>query len=331
MRPTCCAAVTSVLCLAAPALAAPLVTSDSDCPSAVNVMARLTGLWSGDDPVSAAAHIRVGLGQMTVDLVSEHEPVVNRSLPAEPDCEARAQAAALVIAAWLGSRPSGPLGEVEPATAPPIGLASLRAPRPSSPVQPPAPTHTAQLSRSAQSPAPAQPPSLAPPRLSLGIGAFASVDARGGSAVLSAEVGWMRLVGRVGAGAGLSLPLPREMAVGQGQARWWRPVLALGLRVPLSEGIWIVQGSVGPALGLLVVVGSGFPQNHTDAVVCFGATAGFRLARRSRGRAFWAELRGLLWPAAQNIRNDVPGAAPHLEAVPRVEADLGLGVSFGAF
>jgi hypothetical protein len=308
MKPACLVVVGSALGLAAPALAAPLATSDSDCPSAADVTARLAGLWSGDNPASAAAHIRVELGQMTVDLVSEGEPAVSRILPAEPDCESRAQAAALVIAAWLDSRPSGPLGEVEPATSPPLERAGLRAPE-----------------------AIEQPASPAPPRVFLGIGGLASVDARGAGAVLSAEAAWLRLSGRVGLGAGLSLPLPREMAVGQGKARWWRPVLALALRVPLTEGTWAFDAGVGPAFGLLVVAGSGFPQNHTDAVGSWGATAVLRLARRSRGRAYWADLRGLLWPAAQNIRNDVPGAAPYLEAVPRIEAQLGLGFSFAVF
>jgi len=302
--------VASALWLAAPALAAPLVTSDSDCPSAADVTTRLAGLWSGNSSASAMAHIRVEVGQMTVDLVSESEPAVSRTLPTEADCESRAQAAALVIAAWLDSRPSGPLGEVEPAAAPPFELATVRAPTPIA------------------SPLPSPPPPPLPSRFFLGVGGLASLDSRGGGAILSTEAAWLRLVGRVGLGVGLSFPLPREMAVGQGKARWWRPVVALALRIPLAEGTWIVEGGIGPALGLLVVAGSGFSQNHTDAVASWGATVGFRLARRSRGRTTWADLRGLLWPAAQNIRNDVPGSVPHLEALPRIEAQLGLGFSF---
>jgi hypothetical protein len=307
MRPTQYVTALSALCLAAPALAAPLVTSDSECPSADHVTARLAGLWSGDNPASATASIRVGLGRLTIDLISEGEPAVSRSLPAEPDCEARAQAAALVIAAWLDSRP-GPLGEVESVPVPPLELASLRVPKPK--VQPPLPV---------------------PPRLFLGIGALAFVDTRGAGAVLSPEAAWLRLVGRVGLWAGLWLPSPRKMTVDPGTARWWRPVLALGLRVPFTEGTWIAEGGIGPAFGLLVVSGSGFTQDHTDWAPSFGATVGFRLARLSRGRAYWAELRGLLWPAVQNIRSDVSGSVSHYEAVPRIEGQLGLGFSFSVF
>ncbi len=310
MRRATYAVALGALCLAAmPVLAAPLVTSDSDCPSAGEVAAHLAGLWSGASPASVAAHVRVEVGQMTVELVSEGEPAASRSLPTEPDCESRAQAAALVIAAWLDT-----------VTADPLGLAVPVAIPPAVPTVP-------------QVPAPVVEMSLAPlPRLLLDLGAFASGDARGAGAGLSGEAAWLRLAGRFGLSAGLWFPLPREMSVGQGTARWWRPVLALALRVPLTQGSWILDGGVGPAFGLLVVAGSGFDQNHTDVASSWGATAGLRLAHRSRSKwAYWAELRGLLWPAAQNIRNDVSGSAPRLAALPRIEAQLGLGFSFAIF
>jgi hypothetical protein len=295
------------LCLAAmPASAAPLVTSDSDCPSAAEVATRLAGLWSGDNPVSATAHIRVQAGQMAVDLASESEPATSRILPAEPDCESRAQAAALVVAAWLDSMPADPLGRVASVAVLSVDPASLRTPI-------------------AEKPLPAQ------SRSSLGVGALAALDARGTGAVLSGEAAWTRLAGRFGLAAGLSLPLPREMDVGSGTARWWRPVLALALRAPLTEGAWILDGGIGLAFGLLVVAGSGFYYDHTDVAASWGATAGLRLAHRSRSKwVYWAELRTLLWPAAQNIRSDAAdGKTLNLAALPRIEGQLGLGFSFG--
>jgi hypothetical protein len=298
----------SALCLAAtPAAAAPLVTSDSDCPSAAEVTTRLTGLWSGDNPVAAAAHIRVQGGQMAVELASESEPATSRILPAESDCGSRAQAAALVIAAWLDSMPADPLGRVEPVALLSVEPASLRAPI-------------------AETPLPAQ------PRFSLGVGALAALDAQGAGAVLSGETAWARLAGRFGLAAGLSAPLPRKMDVGKGTARWWRPVLVLALRAPLTQGAWILDGGLGPAFGLLVVAGSGFRPNNTDVAVSWGATAGLRLAHRSRSKwAYWAELRTLLWPAAQNIRSDAAdGKTLNLAALPRIEVQLGLGFSFGS-
>jgi len=295
------------LCLAAtPAAAAPLVTSDSDCPSAAEVTTRLTGLWSGDNPVAAMAHVRVQGGQMAVELASESEPATSRILPAESDCGARAQAAALVIAAWLDSMPADPLGRVEPVALLSVEPASLRAPI-------------------AETPQPAQPPFL------LGVGALAAFDAEGAGVVLSGETAWTRLVGRFGLAAGLSAPLPRKTDVGSGSARWWRPVLALEMRVPLTQGAWILEGGLGPALGLLVVAGNGFHPNNTDVAVSWGATAGVRLAHRSRSKwAYWAELRALVWPAAQNIRSDAAdGKTLNLAPLPRIEGQLGLGFSFG--
>jgi hypothetical protein len=203
--------------------------------------------------------------------------------------------------------PADPLGRVEPVALLSVEPASLRAPI-------------------AETPLPAQ------PRFSLGVGALAALDAQGAGAVLSGEAAWTRLAGRFGLAAGLSAPLPRKMDVGSGSARWWRPVLALEMRVPLTQGAWILEGGLGPAFGLLVVAGSGFRPDNTDVAVSWGATAGVRLAHRSRGKwAYWAELRTLLWPAAQNIRSDVEGSkTPILAALPRIEGQLGLGFSFGS-
>ena len=300
----------SALCLSAwPAAAAPVVTSDSDCPSVAEVNARLADLWSSDNPAPVAARIRVAGAQLVVELASENEPATTRILPADPECPTRAQAAALVIAAWLDTRTLDPLGL-------PVEVASP----------------TARLAEP-QIAAPAGETLVASPRrFLLGAGAFASLDAQGAGAILAGEAAWLRLVGRFGLQAGLSLPLPREMALGPGKSRWWRPVLTLGLQVPLREGPWVVAMNAGPAMGLLLVAGAGFDQDHTDVTLSWGASAGLQLARR-RGRAgaYWAELRGLLWPGAQNIRDDVVGATPRLAALPRVEGHLGLGFSFALF
>jgi hypothetical protein len=301
-----CAVGLGALCVAAtPAWAAPEITSDSDCPSAPEVVARLTGLLSGNNPVaSGAAHIRVQEGRMIVELAGEGEAAASRILPAETDCHLRAQAAALVIAAWLDNMPADPPEQAESVPALAIEPSSLRVPVAAN-------TTTEQ------------------PRFSLGAAAFASIDTQGPGALLSVEAVWRNLAGRFGLATGLSLPLPRETSVGQGKARWWRPVLALILRAPLIQGAWILDAGVGPVFGLLVVAGSGFDQNRTDVAASWGATAGLRLAHRNRSKwVYWTELRTFLWPAAQNIRNDVQGSEAKLAALPGIEVHLGLGCSF---
>ena len=296
----------SALCAAWPAAAAPLVTSDSDCPSTADVQARLAGLWSADSPAAVSAHVRVEGAQLLVELMGENEPTTTRSLPAESECASRAQAAALVIAAWLDTMAADPLG--------------LPVPLPAQPSDPQVRT------------TPREPPLPRPPRLLLAVGAFASLDPQGVGAVLSGEATWLRLLGRFGLQAGLSLPLPREMAVGQGSSTWWRPVLALQLRVPLAESTWALEAGAGPALGLLLVAGNGFDQNNKDMAISWGAMGGLRLAHRSgRAGAIWAELRALAWPGAQHIRAEVTGADPRLAALPRLEGHLGLGFTFAAF
>jgi hypothetical protein len=303
-----CVVGLGALCVAAtPAWAAPVITSDSDCPSVPEVVARLTGLLSGNSPgTSGAAHIRVQAGQMVVELAGEGEPAASRILPAEADCHSRAQAAALVIAAWLDNMPADSQAQAESVPALAIEPASLHAQSPVTEAAPPAPS-----------------------RFSLGAAVFASIDTQGPGAVLSAEAAWKRLAGRLGLATALSLPLPRDTNVGQGKARWWRPVLALALRAPLTKGTWILDAGAGPVFGLLLVAGNGFQQNRTALAVSWGATAGFRLAHRNRSKwVYWTELRTFLWPSAQNIRNDVQGSAAKLAALPRIEVHLGLGCSF---
>jgi hypothetical protein len=293
-----------VLAVASPALAAPVVTSDSECPSAAEVTAQVANLWLGEPATSVAAHIRLNGEQMLIDLASDNEPVVTRGLPLESDCRSRAQAAALVITAWLDT-----------VSADPVGLP---------PMVPPGPVR-------ASSPRAAQTPPRSVPRMLLGAGGYASMDDQGAAALLSGEAVWPRLAGWLGFRAGLSFPLPRTMAVGQGRSRWWRPVLDLGVILPLHEGTWNLTASAGPALGLLVVAGKDFDRNQSDVVLSWGALVGIRLGyARARGSSVWAELRGLLWPGVQSIRNDVMGTAPRESALPRVEGHLGLGFSFTA-
>jgi hypothetical protein len=308
MKRATCAVGFCALCMAAtPALATPVITSDSDCPAAAEVVARLAGLLTGNNPVvSGAAHVRVQEGTMLVELAGEGEPAAIRILPADADCHVRAQNAALVIAAWLDNLPADSLVQADSVPALAMAPNDLRTPvsANTSPTQ---------------------------PRFSLGAAAFASIDAQGPGAVLSVEAAWRNLAGRFGLATGLLFPLPRETSVGLGKARWWRPVLALALRAPLTQGAWSLNAAVGPIFGLLAVAGSGFDQNRTDLAVSWGATAGLRLARRSGSKwAYWAELRTLLWPAAQHIRNNVQGADPKLADLPRIEAQLGLGCSFGS-
>lgn len=287
-----------------PAFAAPALTSDSECPSAAEVTAHIANLWRGERALSGAAHIRQDGARLHIDLAGEDEPVVTRSLPVDADCRSRAQAAALVIAAWLDT-----------ANADLIGLAAPL---------PPTPTPASDPLR------PTSPPSA--PQLMLGLGGFASVDSGGAGALLAPEAAWLRLLGQMGLRAGLSFPLPRTMTVGYGSSRWWRPGLDVGMVLSLNQGPWNLWASAGPVLGLLVVTGKGFDENHTDVVLSWGALAGLRLSRtRPGGGAVWAELRGLLWPWAQSIRNEVMGSPWRESALPRLEGHLGLGFSYAVF
>jgi hypothetical protein len=290
--------------LAFPALARanPTVTSDSECPSADAVTAALAGLLPPGGPVSAQARIRTLDDHQEVAFSSEGEPAHSRELPQDPDCGARAQAAALIIAAWMDAMPVGALSLPEVAVA------------------------TAQPADSL----PAEDPSTASERRQVwpGLGVLGMIDTVGANLGLTGEVGVEHVVGGLGLAAALSAALARDVSVGQGSARWWRPAMELQVRLPVLPEDWNVEASLGPAVGLIILQGRGYDRNSKDVASCWGAGAGLRSSRTWGRTRLWIEARARLWPETQKIRNEVKDAPlPRTQELPHWEGYLSLGFS----
>jgi hypothetical protein len=290
--------------LAFPAFARanPTVTSDSECPSADEVTTALAGLLPAGGPAHAMAQIRTLDDHQEVAFSSEGEPAHSRELPQEPSCEARAQAAALIIAAWMDAMPAGALGppDVTVPTAPPAG---------STPAQDPD-TDSGQRS------------------VWLGLGALGMLDAVGVKGGLAGEASFERLVGNLGLAVALSGALAREVSVGQGTARWWRPALAADVRLPILTHGWNLEASLGPVIGMVVLHGRGHDRNSNDVARSWAVGAGLRSSRTWGRTRLWIELKTRLWPETQRIRNEVQDAPlPRTQRLPPWEGTLGLGFS----
>lgn len=300
------ASLTCLILLAVPRFgrAAPSVTSDSECPSASAVSAGLVGLLPSGDPVFAVANIRTLGDRQVVELSSEGEPVGRRELPPQADCQTRALDAALIIAAWLDAMPARSFE-------PPDVTASAPPPHDKTSAVPPTDEE--------------------PHRVWVGLGLLGMLDAVGANMGMTAEVAIERVVGSLGLAAATSAALARDVTVGQGTARWWRPALQAALRLPLLDDDWNLEASLGPILGLIVLQGRGYDQNRKDVVSSWGAGAGLRSARTWGRAQLWFELSGRFWPERQRIRNEVQDTkTTRTEELPRWEGYFGLGFSLAA-
>jgi hypothetical protein len=276
----------------------PSVTSDSGCPSAAAVTAGLAGLLPGNDPGVAVASIVTQDDRQLVKLSSEGEPVGSRELPRQPDCQTRALDAALIIAAWLDAMPARTF---EPAEA---------------------------VSPERRKPEPESDEDEHPARLWVGLGVLGMLDPMGANLGLTAEFAVDQAVGPFGLAVATSAALARDVSVGQGTARWWRPALQAALRLPFAAGDWTLEASAGPVFGLIVLQGRGYDENSKDVVTSWGAGAGLRSQHTWERCRLWVELGGRLWPETQRIRSEVQDVkATRTRDLPLWEATLGLGVS----
>lgn len=298
------------------ASAATRVSSDSDCPSADAISQRLLGLLVAAGPQVAAAHVRVDGETMRIELAVPGEANRERVVSASGDCDQRAEMAALVIAAWLDAMPAGTL------SAP--GLPPREPPR----VAPPASPEDVGDDEDAE-----HPPFALGTRTLLGAGLFGMADSQGGSGGLALEAAMPNLLVDFGWVAEVSMAWPREMTVGQGRARCFRPTFQLAVTGDIALGNWAVRPRAGAALGVLAVSGSGYETNRSGTTVTWGGGAGLTLARSWRHGEIWARVEGLSWPQGRKVKSRQVGSvsvgADLEEALPAWEGRLAAGVSWG--
>jgi len=200
-----------------------------------------------------------------------------RTLPSSGNCDELAQAAAVVLSAWLTDvHPdfAGALPTPEPAPEPEPEPAPAAVPEPE-PAPPPRPARVVL----APKPHP-RPTGSRRLQLSLAGGADLSgskpaVAALGALALLPRESGW-------GATLFVLADAPRRQALGNGAVLWRRWPVGAGptLRVASSGVAW--DFSLGPALSWVHLAGRDFDDNATHDAPTWSGFASVRLASRGR-------------------------------------------------
>jgi hypothetical protein len=255
------------------------------CPAPVDVDARVRSILHlrPEQELSEAFVVERHESGLYVELRNADATVIGqRTLPVEGSCDELAQAAAVVLSAWLSDVHPDFAGALPPAPPP--------EPAPVAPVPEPPPPAPAPAPQLVAAPAPAPASSLPSParrlELALGVGAdLAVADAAeatfAASAVLVVDYapptrGW----GLSGFTAAI---WPRQLPLGPGLVDWWRWPLGIGpsLRLVAAGVRW--DASAGPALGWLHFAASQFDRVSGQNGFEWG---GFiRLRAASRGRA----------------------------------------------
>jgi hypothetical protein len=277
------------------------IASDSACPSADMVHASLDALGRAPPSVRATVTVRSRDERLRVEFVwAGHSATDVRELPAPAGCGARAEAAAVVLAAWLGIRPGAPV------TAPPAPAAVVSAPA---------------VERSA----PGSPEAARQSWLGLGLGA-----AIGGGVSPGARLELVR-ARRSGSGLGwmvaVESALPRSRMVGEGTSSWIRPALTVAARASWRTGRVVLSGDLGPVGALAIAWGRGYPSNLSDRGFAVGAAAGLRLEIADGSTRPWIELRAIEWFGPQRLRFDAPPLDPMTADLPAREGFLTVGWS----
>jgi len=298
----------AVLAFPAMSIAATRVSSDSNCPSSDAISIRLLGLLAAGGPETASARVRSEGDSMRIEVSTPGEAGHQRTVPATGDCEARAEMAALIIAAWLDAMPVGTI------TAPGIPPREIRA-----------------TPRSSGESDPLDDPENAPPAIdtytTLGTGIFGLADGRGANTGLAATVGMPNLLESFGWSLEASLGLPRQLAVGQGIAHIWRPTFVLSASAEPHRKKWVVRVQAGIALGILLVSGSDYSSNRSTTSAMWGASAGLCLARPWKRHEAWLRLDGIAWPQGRAIRSDRIPSGPDI-SVPLQEWEIRSSIGF---
>jgi hypothetical protein len=291
--------------LTAPAPGRVRVESDTACPAASDVEARLAPLLPplgpGETPERAAIRAE-GDARVRVSLFgADDAPVGDRTLALGAACADRANVVAVVVAAWEAQRAREDVAA------------------PSLPRRPAPPPVVAAPVVAAAAPPPAPPPAWT---LELALGPAVTLVDGGASPAAALSVGaWGR---RLGARAGLFGFWPRTDGVGAGSARWARAgaSLELGARARTRAGRFDAHaGVVGAAL---VAAGSGFELDRTASGLSPGAAVGVDWSYLFARTFVGAGASAVGWTAQRLVSDGDVRSLPRWQ----LSLDARVGVSF---
>lgn len=277
----------------APALLAFVsLVEGEDCPAPVDVAARVRTILhlSPEQQLSEGFAVERHEAGLYVALRGADSSLIGeRTLPTSGSCHELAQAAAVVLAAWLsdvhpdfaGALPSPP---AQPPAVPPPD-------QPEPPHPPPA--------SSATTPPPAPPPraaSAAQRRLHVvaGLGGDLTDGALSPALLLGASFG--AEVSGLALSARALLTLPREEPLGPGQVSWRRWPLGIGPSLRLASGTWAFSLSAGPAAAWLGLGGDSFDRVVDQNGLVWGGFGELLVSGRAYPFAPFGALNVQLYP-----------------------------------
>ena len=267
--------------------------SDTACPSAEAVDDALVGLGLGEKVPAAFVKIHAEPTGLVIELGWPDNPQAQyRRLTVDGDCAAKARAAAVVVAAWLGSLPTTTL------SAPVVERMD----------------------------APGKPSASRAARWSLGLGMGAGTSGDLDVAPALVLEGTRQVSSRVGLAVTAFATGPRQRTVGPGTSHFVRPTMALIGRILLPVGAAHVGLDAGLAGGLTVAWGTDYPTNDTQHAFDWGPVGGLRMLVGAGRVRPWLAARLMYWVRPQRLRyDDLATGIVTAKTVSPIEGSLAVG------
>lgn len=290
------------------------------CPAPVDVEARVRAILhlAAEQQLSEGFVVERHEAGLYVELRSADSTLIGqRTLPAEGSCDELAQAAAVVLSAWLSDAHPDFAGALPPAapSEPEPVLASPPAPAP-----PPEPVVAPK-----SAPPPPRAPRPAPSRrFEVGVGL--GPDLSDGSFVPTALVvgGYAPVASGFGVGGLLGASLSRQLPLGLGQVAWRRWPFGIGPSYRAATSSVSFEVNAGPALAWLHLDGSNFPRNSSQDGVEWGGYLQLRAASRGARWGVFGAASAQYYPLDSGAYASLPDGAL-LAPVPRFSLGLVVG------
>jgi hypothetical protein len=290
------------------------VRGNASCPTPAALEGALVGLIPSPAAPSAAPDVVEILdhgGAATVRLSSARGEVIGeKRLPDRLSCAERAQAAAVVVAAWE-ARLRGVAAEVRAPMQPPPQAA------------PPAPVAVVVARPNDRVVAP--PPARAPIQVETRAALLASVTSSGVAPAGTFEVSLGRADSPMALELGAVIVGGHSLNVAPGRGVWRRFGGIVELDSVSRWSALALHLHGGAALTAVTIEGEALPMTSGDTVFDPGVTVGLRLALAVR-LAPWVGATAVSWPRAHRL---VVGGTSLTGQLPQFEAWLGAGVTFG--
>jgi hypothetical protein len=268
-----------------------IMEGDLLCPSEEAVRQALARVRPPSEWPADLVVFRSNLERLTIDL--GRISVRQRELAMEADCQARASAAALVIATWMDDLPAS------------VTDAPVLQPLKDEPPPPRGPAHHE-------------------------LGGGLSANALGGlQPGVYAEFLRLRPESDLGWLASLQVFAPRDDLLDGGVSHWMRTSAALGVQARTTFKRLLLAADLALAGAFVAAWGSGYVSNKSDASFTWGPMADLRAGIPWGRCRLWIGARAGWWVRAQSMQIDAKtpaGSARH--DLPSLDVQGALGLSY---